>query len=151
MDIVKCLNCEMNVAVSSNGVCPSCGLNVNERTTPAPDGEARAVHYQKDLRNSVWLLGVFSLLPMFAIMVLYLMDPASVRLDGIGILIVAYSSLLTLLALVSGILIGKGRRIGRSIAFIPCLLTMLNFPIGTAIGYWVYRKLSNPMYLSILS
>lgn len=155
MDFATCKNCEMNVVPSSERICPSCGLNVDIRTTTAPSSEERVVNHRKVLRNAVWVMTIFASLPA-AVSAYYLASYfggsgiTTMRMDAVTIALIIYSFLLAALSFACSIMVSMGMRAGRAFAYIPACLILLNFPIGTLIGVYVLLKLNNPVYLSTL-
>ena len=155
MDFATCKNCEVGVVPSSDRVCPSCGLDVDIRSTSLPSSEERMLSHRRVLRNSVWLMTIFASLPA-AISAYYLINGllgngfANMIMDSITIALITYSFLLSGLCFACSIMISMGMRAGRAFAYIPACLILLNFPIGTIIGVYVLLKLNNPVYLSTL-
>ncbi len=155
MEIVRCKNCEMNVALLADRVCPSCGLNTDIRTTLQPSSDERRLSHRNVLRNAVWLMTIYASLPAaIALYNLYhwLIGNGSeqMKMDAITIALLTYVFAISILCFACSIMISMGLRAGRAFAYIPAYLMLLNFPIGTIIAVYVLRKLNNPVYLSTL-
>ena len=154
MELATCKNCEMNVVASADRICPSCGLNVDERSTSLPTADERVLSHRNVLRNAVWVMTIFCSLPAAVIACFLLVDlgggDANVKVDAITLCVFGYFFLLSGLCIACSVMISMGMRAGRAFAYIPACLILLNFPIGTLIGVYVLRKLNNPVYLSTL-
>ena len=55
---------------------------------------------------------------------------------GIGMLFVGFFALLAIAEIVGGALLLRGRDVGRVITIVFSVLSLLNFPIGTALGVY---------------
>ena len=150
MEIVTCKNCEMSVVASESRICPSCGHDVTLRSPNVPSHDDRMLKHRQDLRNWVWAIAFIAFLPTFVFLFSYFSDPIHVQISAISIAILSYSILLSLLALVSGFLIGCGRMLGVKLAYIPALLLLVNFPLGTIFSVLLLRKLNSATLIAAL-
>lgn len=64
--------------------------------------------------------------------------------------LIGYSLGIALLALVAGMLCARGRSIGRMLAFIPALLLLFNFPLGTLFAIGALIKLNKREFVRSL-
>lgn len=85
--------------------------------------EKDAAYYRMDARNSVWLIAFVAFIPTFV----FLFSVANgegrmLRWDAMTMGFLAYSLTLTVLSIVAGALCGMGKKIGRTLAFVPSIL-----------------------------
>ena len=139
-----CASCRMTVLPKPDGLCPICHRNVFGNFTP----EKGTAYYRKDLRNVMFLMGFVAFLPSLMLLFMILSgEIAWISWDAITFAILGFSLSISALSFVSALLCGAGKRLGRSIAYIPTILFLIQFPIGTMIGVFVLRKLNSQSHI----
>jgi hypothetical protein len=104
--------------------------------------EKDAAYYRKDARNAVWAVAFGNFIPTLGLLALVAAGEGhGIKWDAVTYGLMAYSLTLTFLAIIAGILCGKGKKVGRILAFFPTGLLLLFFPIGTIIGVFALSKL----------
>lgn len=110
-----------------------------------------AAYYRQDARNSVWAMAFVAFIPTFVVSFsLASGEGRWLRWNALTIGLLAYSLALSVLAIVAGTLCGMGRKIGRSLAFIPCILLLVNVPFGTLVAIFVLTKLNGREFRAAL-
>jgi hypothetical protein len=106
-------------------------------------------YYRKDARNIVWAVAFVAFLPTFVLLVM-MFSGSDIKWDVVTFGILGYSLVVACLAFVAGIQCAKGKKAGRTLAFIPTVLVLLNFPIGTIFGISALVKLNKAEFLNTL-
>lgn len=139
-----CASCRMTVLPKPDGLCPICNRNVFGNFTP----EKGTAYYRKDLRNVMFLMAFVAFLP--SLMLLFMIfsgESAWISWDAVTFWILGFSLSISALGFVSAILCGAGKRLGLSIAYIPAILLLICFPIGTIIGVFILKKLNSQSHI----
>ena len=110
-----------------------------------------AAFFCRDARNVVWVAALVALLP--AVILLLLMHsgldlPTEWNIVTWGV--IAYSTVVTVVAFISGLLCQKRKKLGRTLAFIPGILLLLSFPVGTVLGVAVLVKINKLEFVASL-
>lgn len=115
------------------------------------EAEKGPEYYQQDARNIVRGMAFVAFLPTFMLLVMMLSGTGGKILwDGVTIGIMTYSVVLALFSIVAGILCGKGKKIGRFLAFVPAVLLVLNFPLGTIFSVATLIKINKREFTETL-
>lgn len=113
--------------------------------------EKDADFYRRDARNSVWLIAFAAFIPTFVLLFSVVTgEGRMLRWNALTIGLLTYSLTLTVLAIVAGALCGRGKKIGRTLAFIPSILLLVNVPLGTCIAIFVLMKLNSREFRAAL-
>ncbi|MEK7400598.1 MAG: hypothetical protein AAB116_26945 [Candidatus Poribacteria bacterium] len=113
--------------------------------------EKDAQFYRKDARNILILVGFIAFLPTLAFLIIKYSDSASsIKWDAVTFGIIFYSIIVATLAFYAAIKCGSGKKIGRNLAFIPSILILLNFPLGTIFGIAALVKINKKKFIELL-
>jgi len=109
-------------------------------------------YYRRDARNIVWGIAFVAFLPTFILMMMISsgLGGRDIKWDAVTSGILTYSIVLTALAIYAGIQCGRGKKRGRTLAFIPSVLLLVNFPLGTIFGIAVLVKLNKKEFVNSL-
>lgn len=106
-------------------------------------------YYRKDARNIVWGVAFVALIPAIFVLVMAF-SGSRIKWDVVNVSILAYSATVSILAVIAGIYCGKGKKVGRILAFFPAILFLLNFPLGTIFGIATLVKINKRAFVNSL-
>jgi hypothetical protein len=126
--------------------CADCGADLSRwtRTAQQPPPIPVDLDWDQDSRrpakNGLYCLAAFWAIPASLFI-------ACIALGGLrDSIILSFTTLtisLCVMSVIAALKVGDGERSGKLWAFLPIAIVMLNFPIGTLLGYKVYSRLAD--------
>ena len=105
--------------------------------------------YLKDARNTVWGVGFVGFIPLMILLIM-MFTGSQIKWDVVTCGLILYSLFLCATAIYAGVLCGRGLKKGRTLAFIPSILLIINFPLGTLFSIGALFKLNKKEFIDEL-